>query len=47
MEKLLLECEKARLLLELDIKCLRQMKTLPLKDFAEKIGFGGIKDISI
>ncbi|MCD6538287.1 hypothetical protein J7L18_06750 [Candidatus Bathyarchaeota archaeon] len=47
MEKLLLECEKARLLLELNIKCLRQMKALPLKDFAEKIRFQDIQDISI
>ncbi len=47
MEKLLLECEKARLLLELNMKCLRQMKTLPLKDFAEKIRFQSIQDISI
>jgi len=47
MEKLLQECEKARLLLELNIKCLRQIKTLPLKDFAEKIRFQGIQDTSI
>ena len=37
IEKLLLEYEKAKLLLELNIKCLKKWKVLPLKDFAEKL----------